>query len=361
MRTRPSSPRPAPSTIGGVVVTVAGDVTLQRLAATINSAPRHRRHGHGGPHGSNLQARHHLVDDRFGACVHDREQPDGHRAVRRLPTTTAFPATPPRTTPCRRPMRRILTNQQHSGHVQLEHVRERGGRRHADRREEGSVIRGLRRRGHRQPIKDKLQTFVTAYNEFLKFAGEQRTAAGAGDAASIGREPILRQLHNSLRAALSGAHGTGVLTRLAEAGVEVKRNGELTLNEDVFDAAVTAAPTIFATLFSAGRRWRLPCRRIDAGHRSQVDGLIPSTKKRLQDQIASMNDQIEAMQRRLALQRETLQSSSRKRTHQVPAQEPGSHRCRASAADSDPSMPRCPRRRTTSARRSNRPRRWSSW
>jgi len=38
-----------------------------------------------------------------------------------------------------------------------------------------------------------------------------------------------------------------------------------------------------------------------------VDGLIPSTKKRLQDQIASMNDQIEAMQRRLALQRETLQ------------------------------------------------------
>jgi flagellar hook-associated protein 2 len=155
-------------------------------------------------------------------------------------------------------------------------------------------------------IKEKLQAFVTAYNEFVKFAGEQRTSAGTGDAASIGREPILRQLHNSLRAALAGAHGTGVLTRLAEAGVEFKRNGELTLNEDAFDAAVTAGGDDLRALFSAADG-AFPALESMLDVYAQVDGLIPSTKKRLQDQIASMNDQIEAMQRRLALQRESLQ------------------------------------------------------
>jgi len=97
-----------------------------------------------------------------------------------------------------------------------------------------------------------------------------------------------------------------VLTRLAEAGVELKRNGELTLNEDVFDAAVTAGADDLRALFSAADGV-FPAVESMLDVYAQVDGLIPSTKKRLQDQIASMNDQIEAMQRRLALQRESLQ------------------------------------------------------
>ena len=155
-------------------------------------------------------------------------------------------------------------------------------------------------------IKEKVTAFVTAYNEFIKFTGEQRTAAAGGDAASIGREPILRQLHNSLRGALVGAHGTGVLTRLAEVGVEFKSNGQLSLNEKVFDAAIEANADDVRTLFAAADG-AFPAAESMLELYSQADGLIFSTKKRLQDQITSMNDQIEAMQRRLALQRETLQ------------------------------------------------------
>ena len=89
-------------------------------------------------------------------------------------------------------------------------------------------------------IKEKIAAFVTAYNDFMKFVGEQRTAAAGGDATSIGREPLLRNLHGILRSALAGAHGTGALSRLAEVGLEMTSAGQLKLNESMFDAAIEA-------------------------------------------------------------------------------------------------------------------------
>jgi flagellar hook-associated protein 2 len=292
--------------IGGVVVTVAGDVTLQQLAATINSAPSIGvtatvvRTGTseyklaitssmtGSEHAftivNNLTGTVQFVDTDNNGISGDTAADNAVSASDASILINNIPAT--------------------SSSNTFENVVD-GVTLTVAKKDPLSAV-SVDVDTDTAAIKDKLQTFVTAYNEFLKFAGEQRTAAGAGDAASIGREPILRQLHNSLRAALSGAHGTGVLTRLAEAGVEVKRNGELTLNEDVFDAAVTAGADDLRALFSAADG-AFPAVESMLDIYSQVDGLIPSTKKRLQDQIASMNDQIEAMQRRLALQRETLQ------------------------------------------------------
>jgi len=155
-------------------------------------------------------------------------------------------------------------------------------------------------------IKDKIEGFVTAYNEFMKFVGDQRTAAAGGDASSIGREPMLRQLHGILRSALAGAHGTGALTRLAEVGLEMTSNGQLKLNEDLFDAAIEGSADDVRTLFAA-TDGAFPGLESTLQTYSQADGLIPASKRRLEAQIASMDAQIEAMQRRLATQRETLQ------------------------------------------------------
>ena len=155
-------------------------------------------------------------------------------------------------------------------------------------------------------IKDKIAAFVTAYNDFMKFIGEQRTAAAGGDAASIGREPLLRNLHGILRSALAGAHGTGALSRLAEVGLEMTSTGQLKLNESMFDAAIETSADDVRTLFSA-TDGAFPGLESMLQSYSQVDGFIPASKRRLQDQITSMDAQIEAMQRRLAIQKESLQ------------------------------------------------------
>ena len=154
--------------------------------------------------------------------------------------------------------------------------------------------------------KEKIGALVSAYNEFIKFLQEQRTAAAGGDATSLGREPILRQLHGGMRSMLMGAFGAGSVTSLAEVGIELTQTGQLKLVESRFDEAVTADADAVRDMFG-GATGAFPAMETMLDGYQQADGFIPASKLRLQQQIDSMNGQIEAMQRRLALQKETLQ------------------------------------------------------
>ncbi len=155
-------------------------------------------------------------------------------------------------------------------------------------------------------VKERIQQFVVAYNEFMTFVGEQRSASAEGDAAAIGRDPVLRALRNDLRTSLLGAHGTGILTRLAEVGVEFTQTGTLEFDEEVFDAAVAADADAVRGLFSAADGVFNSVETLLDGY-GQADGFIPAGKRRLENQISTMDGQIDAMQRRLAVQREALQ------------------------------------------------------
>jgi flagellar hook-associated protein 2 len=156
-------------------------------------------------------------------------------------------------------------------------------------------------------LKGTITDFITAYNTLAGFVADQRASAAKGDATSIGREPILRQLYNGLRTAMVGAHGTGPLTRLAEAGIEFTQSGQLKLNDQVFNAAIATGADDVRTLFSdaTGGAFTGVTALLDGF--SQADGIIPSGKKRLQTQIDTMTSQIDAMTSRLALQRQALQ------------------------------------------------------
>jgi flagellar hook-associated protein 2 len=155
-------------------------------------------------------------------------------------------------------------------------------------------------------VKDTVKAFVAAYNDFAKFVSDQRSSAAGGNASSIAREPTLRQLHNSMRSMLIGAYGAGPLTRLAEAGIELTSTGQLKLNESVFDQAIATNAADVTTLFtSATGAFTGIESTLDLY--AQVDGLIPESKKRLESQIALMDSQIEAMQLRLSIEREGLQ------------------------------------------------------
>jgi flagellar hook-associated protein 2 len=161
-----------------------------------------------------------------------------------------------------------------------------------------------------EALKARVQGFITAYNDLVKFATDQSAAAGRGDETSIGRDPLLRQLRTQLRSALSSEYATGgALTALAQAGVELSRTGTLELNETRFDEAVADGTTALSALFAGTTGTPGVFAGLDDlldGY-TQGDGLLPGARKQLTEQASRFSDQIAAMQERLALRRAALQ------------------------------------------------------
>ncbi|MGD9905845.1 MAG: flagellar filament capping protein FliD [Vicinamibacterales bacterium] len=161
-----------------------------------------------------------------------------------------------------------------------------------------------------EALKTRVQAFVTAYNDLVQFATDQSAAAGRGDETSIGRDPLLRQLRSQLRGALSQEYATGgALTALAQAGIELTRTGTLSLNEARLSEAVAGGTTALAALFTGDATTPGVFAGLDAlldGY-TQTDGLLPGARRQLTDQASRFNDQIAAMQERLALRRAALQ------------------------------------------------------
>lgn len=152
----------------------------------------------------------------------------------------------------------------------------------------------------------KVNDFITAYNNIVKFIDTQRTSANNGDTGSIGLDPLLRGLRNGLRTELLNVYGSASFQRLTEVGVEFTRDGTLALNQQKFTDAVTTSGDDVRTLF-AGAGGAFPAIESMLDGYSQNGGIIPSIKDRLNQQVTAMDDQIAKMQARLALQRQSLQ------------------------------------------------------
>lgn len=152
----------------------------------------------------------------------------------------------------------------------------------------------------------RVEKFVTAYNEFIKFVNDQRALATSGDGASIGRDPLLRQVRNSLRTDLLGAHGTGAFTRLAEVGIDFTTSGTIELKSGRLAAAMASDLDAVKELF-AGTGGVFPAVKGLLESYTSVAGFIPSAKNRLTVQAKAMDTQIANLQSRLAVQREALQ------------------------------------------------------
>ena len=158
-------------------------------------------------------------------------------------------------------------------------------------------------------LKDNVKGFITAYNDLAKYAADQAVTAGKNDPASIGRDPILAQVKNQLRAALSTEYATGgVYSALSQVGVEFTRTGQLQLNESTFATAAsntselqrlfvgtTGTPGVFGALDTL----------LDTF--TATDGLLPGARKMLTDQASRLTDSIAKMQDRLAARRLALQ------------------------------------------------------
>src|SRR6185503_13421168 len=158
-------------------------------------------------------------------------------------------------------------------------------------------------------LRTKVGAFVSAFNEFVKFTNDQQTSAGKGDGASLGRDPMLRQIRNQIRNVMLGQHGTlaaGTMTRLSESGIEFMADGTLKVSESKFKTAVETSPDQVAALFAgATGLFQKVSDTLDEYQGS--DGFISGARERMSKQVAALDGQISNMQARLAIQRTALQ------------------------------------------------------
>jgi len=159
-------------------------------------------------------------------------------------------------------------------------------------------------------LKTKLQTFITSYNDFVKFATDQATAAGKGDAASIGRDPLLRQLRTSLRTTLNKQYATGgPFEYLSQIGVEMSQTGTMQLNEARFAEAMTGGTAEVAKLLagSTATPGALATMSTMLDEYTKSSGILLDARDQLKAAADRLSSQIARMEDRLALRRLALQ------------------------------------------------------
>jgi flagellar hook-associated protein 2 len=160
-------------------------------------------------------------------------------------------------------------------------------------------------------LKSKVSGFIFAYNELVRFVATQTTAANGGDDSSIARDPLVRQLRNSLRTVLTSSYGAGGTNNLSQIGVEFDRTGgTLSLKAAAFDAALksggaSSVSTLFAGTTGAPGVFASVSSLLDSY--TQSSGTFSAVKAQLTAQVTNMSDQIDRMQSRLALRRAALQ------------------------------------------------------
>lgn len=155
-------------------------------------------------------------------------------------------------------------------------------------------------------LKTRLEGFVKAFNELNTFFTDQQTAQLKGDTGHLAGDPMARQLRTQVRSALTAAYGSDSISRLSQIGLEFTSTGTLKLDAKKLEAALTEQPdNMFAFLTATDGAFRSIENTIDLF--TAGDGLIKTSRDRLNAQIKSMDKQLSSMEERLAVQRRTLQ------------------------------------------------------
>lgn len=156
----------------------------------------------------------------------------------------------------------------------------------------------------------KMQALVTAYNELLEFVNAQVASAQRNEAASLGREPVLRQVRSVLRSVLQSTQATStVFTSASQVGLEFTSSGKLQLDTADFDKAVTDHPDEVRQLFRGNGTTTGVFTQVTRGLATFTDGsgVIGTLRASLTDRASRLSRQITATESRLAQRRSALQ------------------------------------------------------
>jgi flagellar hook-associated protein 2 len=155
----------------------------------------------------------------------------------------------------------------------------------------------------------QLDAFATAYNDLVKFLGEQSTAAASGKPA-IGRDPLVRGLRDALRTEMMESQvGAGVFARLAEVGVGFDGTGKIVIDKTAFKNAMDASPSDVRKLFGGedGGGGRFGALKGLIVEYTEAGGLVADMRERITDQVSALGTRIATLEEQLALRRASLQ------------------------------------------------------
>ena len=158
-------------------------------------------------------------------------------------------------------------------------------------------------------VQTKLQTFVTAYNDLVKFMDDQTQQALSGTAGNLGRDSMLRGLRRTLNTAmLDNYAGTGAFANLSEIGLEFQRTGKIGLKMATFSDKMSTNQADIEALLAGKGAGSGAFDAIKAAIKgyTDADGLVPNTQERVQDQVDSLTTKINDFEDRLAIRAAAL-------------------------------------------------------
>ena len=164
--------------------------------------------------------------------------------------------------------------------------------------------------GDRGSIKALVEKVRLAYNEVVSFIDDQQLAAKEKNPASIGRDPLVRDLRSQLARVLNTERTVpGVFTAISQVGLGFTRTGQLEFNEAAFDAAMDRDATGVQNLFrgSGAATGAFGDLATTIATYTSAGGFLPAAQTRLNDQVSRIGERIDDMELRLATRREALQ------------------------------------------------------
>ena len=164
--------------------------------------------------------------------------------------------------------------------------------------------------GDRSSVKELIEKVRLAYNEVVSFIDDQQMAAKEKNPASIGRDPLVRDLRSQLARVLNTERTVpGVFTAISQVGLGFTRTGQLEFNEAAFDAALDRDAAGVQNLFrgSGADAGAFSALSTTIATYTAAGGLLPTAQTRLNDQVLRIGERIDDMELRLARRREALQ------------------------------------------------------
>jgi flagellar hook-associated protein 2 len=158
---------------------------------------------------------------------------------------------------------------------------------------------------------DKVNAFVSAFNDIVAFSNSQSASARSGDKGSLGFDPLLRGLRSTLSGAISQSYSVGgAFGYLSEIGVEFTRTGTLQLNASMFGDAMDTHRTDLQKLLagSSGVTGAFGAIKSIIDDYTSSGGLVPDAKARLDAQVTGLTTRMQAEEDRLAIRQQALQA-----------------------------------------------------
>ena len=165
--------------------------------------------------------------------------------------------------------------------------------------------------GDRGSIKALVDKVRLAYNEVVSFIDDQQLAAKEKNPASIGRDPLVRDLRSQLARVLNTERTVpGVFTAISQVGLgftpdrsaRVQRGGSSTRRWTATRPASRTCSAARAPRPAPSATCPPPSPPIPS-----AGGFLPAAQTRLNDQVSRIGERIDDMELRLAARREALQ------------------------------------------------------